>query len=932
LGESNWVYTVTHYDKSNSFTSQDLTGDILDIKFDDVVGELQTAMIELDADDGHYMRDQRGGESGYPTKIEKQDRIRILSDDGSGVTTDYNEVFDVIKKIPIKSESGTRLRLMCKHLGRWLEDGIPFIGRGTFENPAQMWQNIGDYYNDNKGTDQPILSGHLISDSTNDLPQGIIEHFDFGLNEEKPFERLRQIADQQGAAGANGGQLDFFDFKVKSAVGDVTSFVLDNFSSGSPSSGSEVTIDTSTDVTVNAGETDAGEEELRGNIVFMWGANDGGTLPIDYSRFKGRQILFPDPENALFAEHVVGTYEVGSIVKLSGVVYTTATKTSNVPPAAPWTVLTTALYYGNVIQYSPWTDDKTALWENGGGDPGNQFSDNYGQGMPDINIILNDDVTFGTWVDVKSVTDAFNVFWKYGAASGGVYEGLRCLVAGTGIAGFAGNDSEGRAFTNSVAEFTSGEWRVKYPAQDDMFVYVFDENRNYQFDSGGATWDNVTLLDNGAHNTHTYTSLVNGESVLKDENDTEFTTTNASSCIEVTYEWEPAAVWAQNFFNVRTASNYFEAGAWLVLRFPFPKSTYNSITEDVGELYGGGGPDWVTATAYSIGDIVNESQSYYFCLVAHTSGTFATDLTAGKWNLQVGKQPSHIDQQNMTFTHNGARGFNFGISSHDYGPISAVDFFIKLIYTDRTTPTPVLLPKGNFKMRHWIPDQSDHMWYQDFVVSHNNNWQSVSLPISGYQIYRGRRPRYDLSIIPVSDIVPPRGLSTEERFEARHIAMMGWQTQEAYDDFGRYQAGRGDFGIANIFTFTNRRLRMFVDAVRFEKPLLVGTGIVTDSPKVLMPFPEEKGVVVYEQLEAIAFSEKEKAQFEKSEYEIETSIRHDIAAGDFFFILDAEIVDKTDDSTDNKIKLVAKSVEYFIKGDGLDGGATRLIKGARRFV
>ena len=45
--------------------------------------------------------------------------------------------------------------------------------------------------------------------------------------------------------------------------------------------------------------------------------------------------------------------------------------------------------------------------------------------------------------------------------------------------------------------------------------------------------------------------------------------------------------------------------------------------------------DWVTLTAYEIGDLVHEDGNAYFCLVAHTSGTFATDLTAVKWDLFV---------------------------------------------------------------------------------------------------------------------------------------------------------------------------------------------------------------------------------------------------------------------------------------------------------
>ena len=42
---------------------------------------------------------------------------------------------------------------------------------------------------------------------------------------------------------------------------------------------------------------------------------------------------------------------------------------------------------------------------------------------------------------------------------------------------------------------------------------------------------------------------------------------------------------------------------------------------------------WLTATAYATGDLVRESGSVYICLVAHTSGTFATDLSAVKWEL-----------------------------------------------------------------------------------------------------------------------------------------------------------------------------------------------------------------------------------------------------------------------------------------------------------
>lgn len=42
---------------------------------------------------------------------------------------------------------------------------------------------------------------------------------------------------------------------------------------------------------------------------------------------------------------------------------------------------------------------------------------------------------------------------------------------------------------------------------------------------------------------------------------------------------------------------------------------------------------WVTSTAYYVDDLVMQAGNCYQCIVAHTSGTFATDLSANKWTL-----------------------------------------------------------------------------------------------------------------------------------------------------------------------------------------------------------------------------------------------------------------------------------------------------------
>jgi len=54
-----------------------------------------------------------------------------------------------------------------------------------------------------------------------------------------------------------------------------------------------------------------------------------------------------------------------------------------------------------------------------------------------------------------------------------------------------------------------------------------------------------------------------------------------------------------------------------------------------GSLKDGYAPAWVTATAYDVGDFVSQTNVVYYCIVAHTSGVFATDLAAEYWVAQT---------------------------------------------------------------------------------------------------------------------------------------------------------------------------------------------------------------------------------------------------------------------------------------------------------
>jgi hypothetical protein len=45
---------------------------------------------------------------------------------------------------------------------------------------------------------------------------------------------------------------------------------------------------------------------------------------------------------------------------------------------------------------------------------------------------------------------------------------------------------------------------------------------------------------------------------------------------------------------------------------------------------------WLTATAYTVGTLRSNGGTNYLCIEDHTSGTFATDLAAGKWHALTG--------------------------------------------------------------------------------------------------------------------------------------------------------------------------------------------------------------------------------------------------------------------------------------------------------
>lgn len=67
-----------------------------------------------------------------------------------------------------------------------------------------------------------------------------------------------------------------------------------------------------------------------------------------------------------------------------------------------------------------------------------------------------------------------------------------------------------------------------------------------------------------------------------------------------------------------------------------------SATTGTNILVSANAPPWITANYYSIGNSVKEDDIIYRCAIAHVSGTFATDLAAGKWTVVSIFNPLHV--------------------------------------------------------------------------------------------------------------------------------------------------------------------------------------------------------------------------------------------------------------------------------------------------
>lgn len=145
----------------------------------------------------------------------------------------------------------------------------------------------------------------------------------------------------------------------------------------------------------------------------------------------------------------------------------------------------------------------------------------------------------------------------------------------------------------SQLSFAGGEFSPSMAARVDIAKYL----------SGLKTARNVNILPHGG---------------VRNRPGTKYVATAGNSS---------GAVRLISFVASTTVAYIIELGAF-----------YARFYTNDGQVLAANVPAWVTSTVYAVGNFVTNGGITYYCLVAHTSGTFATDLAAGKWVAQTAYQ------------------------------------------------------------------------------------------------------------------------------------------------------------------------------------------------------------------------------------------------------------------------------------------------------
>jgi len=877
---------------------------------------------------------------------DQYERFKVtITDEESNV---FTRVYEVDTIVPIQNaQEGDAVEFECLGLEHHLMK-LQFAKQFRYEDAFSVAEDINTFYNTNRvqATTQPEVIDHT-SPSTksgtgfNDFPRWNSNFYPFGNRSITCYDALTEMVDKGGTPVTAGGLGDFFEVFYKHKTGNNNQIEFHAFSSGS--TGSLITIDNALDV--NPAENEGGIENFTGNLIKVQGS-ENGSLPPEFSTFIGKQEAFLQMPLWQDPADTNQDYPADARVNHAGTVYTSdIANNSSTPGVANWTIETLETFLGPG-NYSIWTNNLASETQNSGSNPSpathGAVTGFNQQGMWDSNMVVADEVNWSFPVQQRiKDTTGIDVNYLYGQATAGTYRGQWFLVdSNIGALGVpftqnSGNDRFGNAYSDKFVrrnffEFTGADefknWDVVGPLDfkggvraltNTDLACVIDEGKIYKFN--GTIWEDKASDDRLNHCFHVHEGLItaSGGNNRDGFNDIPKISGNYrdNSAIKTTWITNPFEI---NLFGApQTTEPFYQFGAWYNIRFPFPYSTHNSVST-LGSLW----------------------------------GSNATK-----------KGPVTIDSKNMHFTRNFEVGYN-NDNAEDYGPINSVKFWIRhewfittidLNIPFATNDKLITVNSGNFNYRCALYDTAGNVVVSDFFIPFNDVWAPIVLNIETFKAYRARA---NIGLGNIRSTLIPIGIEVLNRFDWENIAMCVIQWQESYDSDGRYRPegsraavgalAFGPIAVAQVILDTgslsipiSATVNLYVDGFHFGKTMMsvtpkVTTGRVVEPETLYLPWIDNKY-----QLDQLATAQLQIHQFRQNKWIIGTEGRVDVGFGDFFFLKDNRIVERSDknalgldtnDGEPNTVKLVAKKITHRIDKPATGvGGFITTIEGAKRF-
>lgn len=919
---------VTWYDATNNYvTSNDVTKDIVGIPvFSDCgSGEINYSTIDIKSPYGKRITTNN--------IIEQFDRISISLDDVQG--NNYLRFFEVQKILPSSNkDTGTILTLDCLGIETHTQMNH-FSKQFWFSSAFRPSVNVGNTYNDNKGTSQPLLTGHNIQYDPdnmigNDLPQFTQGIYDYGINPAYSYDIWMDLIDRQGASGAAGGVFDFFELGFDTPNVNTINFrCMSSGSSPESKTGNPDPITIETTQFINPSEIEGDIENKTGSIVYVQGDARAGSLQ------QGREIynsgIFQFTFRPEWRDDI--SYGVGALIKREGQHYISLINNNlNNTPLGPtpcsddsdsnWQQIDMSDRFGDFIQYSEWTDDKAPIILNGMcapdlvSGPVSGVYTSTGATAFDGNIVINANGFFRTYVDdrASTVSPVKSLQGELTYQNGKFPRGYRFLNVDDGVFSVGKKDTNGILYKNSIVEVQKDSdpnsatgnniFVVKYKpdsTNNKMQIVSLYESKVWEWDSTSKIFTDITNNDLGSDCLHPFDTISNSTSFDPKPFETDCVkfpdvtktgkqfNTNIDSTIKIVYDFDSVIT-----DRLTNRESYQSHGAWFNLRFPYPVSTFNGISEGVGDIYGGG--------VNSISDGINE--------------------------------PSTLDISNMGYTPNGKLGYNQEDSTR-LSKLTTFSFALGLKVEGRNFDGTLYTLDGTANMRILMGDTNDNVWSFDFeLTSTDGTMYPIDTQLSAYSVIRGHKPRY-FKLNNLIDLLNPKEIDNQNIFESRNIKWIVIQHQDQYDEFGRFspEGNLNDLSNTSLSAAFGGKITLFIDDLHFKKALLVNTG--TNPIKNLEPeIIQRPDIMLYDQAIEIALSQLQIESFQHKEFDIITTGKSlfDIRFGDSFILKSNRLVSNTDDGA-NTIKLVAKKIEYSLsRPQAGSGGVERKMQGVRRNV